>query len=80
MLLALSSPADSDRGPRYAEQALAAIHQANSQRLPLALEYACHADRVGLFCRFPSALNATVSGQLAAAYPDCRLRVSTKTR
>ncbi len=73
MLLALSSPADSDRGPRYSEQALAAIHQANAKRLPLVLEYGCHAGRVGLFCRVPPSLKATIAGQLAAAYPDCRL-------
>ena len=74
MLIALSSPADSDRGPRYAEQALAAIHQANPKRLPLVLEYGYHAGQVGLLCRFPPSFNATVSGQLSAAYPDCRLQ------
>jgi hypothetical protein len=51
------------------EQALAAIHQANSGRVPLELLFARHARTVALFCRVPLGLLAAVSAQLAAHYP-----------
>src|SRR3989304_4431662 len=55
------------------EQALAAIHQANPDRLPVTLEFGIHQSRAGLFCRFPPELRAVLPAQLYAAYPDCRI-------
>ena len=51
MLLAISSPADNERGAIYAEQVLAALHQANRNRLPLSLIFGRHDQTVGLYCR-----------------------------
>ncbi len=66
-------PADNVRGPQYMEHALAAIHQANPRRLPLALEFRRHAGEVTLACRFPAELCETIEGQLFAHYPDCQV-------
>lgn len=73
MLVAVRSTLDNQRSPRYAEQAFAAIHQGNSKRLPIVLEYGRPSDAVGLYCRFPRSLRSTVVGQLAAAYAECKL-------
>src|SRR5581483_8634439 len=62
-----------ERGPLYAEQALAALHQGNPRRLPLSLEIARHGDAVTLFCRFPEELRSLIEGQVYAQYPECRL-------
>jgi len=69
VLLSLSVPADNDRGPQYVEQALAALHQAHPDRLPMDLLFARHARTVTLACRVPPELAATVASQLAAHYP-----------
>jgi len=55
------------------DQALAAIHQGNPDRLPVSFEYAWHDHRVTLLCRFPPELRTLVEGQLYAQYPDCRI-------
>ena len=69
MLIALSVPADNDRGPQYMEQVLAAIHQANPDRLPIEFCFGVHEKTVLLYCRFPPELAAVVTTQLAAHYP-----------
>ena len=73
MLLALRVPAGNDRGPLYAEQALAALHQGNPQRLPVTLVLTRHQGQAGLFLRCPDSLRALVAGQLYAAYPTSDL-------
>ena len=73
MRVVLGVPAENIRGPQYMEQALAAIHQANPSRLPMALEIRRHAGEVTLACRFPEELRAAVEGQLFAQYPDCQI-------
>lgn len=73
MRVSLSVPASNDRGPLYAEHALAAIHQANPQRLPISLEFGRDRDSLSLSIRFPHELRAVVESQLFAQYPDCRL-------
>jgi len=70
MLLAISSTADSERGPRYAEQAFSAIHRANTERRPISLLFGRHADTTSLYFRTPTPLLHVVETQLAAAYPD----------
>jgi Type IV secretion-system coupling protein DNA-binding domain len=73
MLVSISVPAGSTRGPLYMDQAPAAIHQGNSARLPISLVLGEHHGAIGLFCRFPPELRAIVEDQLYAQYPDCRL-------
>lgn len=73
VLLSLSVPPDADRGPQYMEQALAAIHQANPDRLPLDLLFARHGRTVTLACRVPAELAAILTSQLAAHYPTATL-------
>ena len=51
MLFALKAPADNERGPRFMQEALAAIHQANRERRPITLEYGYHDGCVGLYVR-----------------------------
>ena len=72
MLLSLQVPASNERGPRYAEQALAAIHQANPERLPITLMAAHHAGQAGLYVHYPQDLKTVVERQLAAQYPNAK--------
>jgi len=71
VLVSLSSPPDNPRGPAYADQALAAVHEANRLRRPITLYFARHADTIGLYCRSPQPLSLVVSRQLGTAYPNC---------
>jgi len=73
MLLRLSAPATNDRGPLYAEQAFAALHQANPKRLPLSLIFGVQAGSIGLFVAGPDVSQSAVQSQLYANYPDCAL-------
>jgi hypothetical protein len=73
MLLRLASTLTDSRGPQYMEQALAAIHQANPSRRPLTLIFASRDSTSALFFRVPPELAHTAPGQLAAAYPDCKI-------
>lgn len=73
MRLSLSVPATNDRGPQYAEMALAAIHQANPHRLPITLELGRAGDELRLSVGGARELRSIVESQLFAAYPDCRL-------
>ncbi|MDA1049598.1 MAG: hypothetical protein O3C40_03840 [Planctomycetota bacterium] len=72
MLIALQVPASNERGARYSEQALAAIHQANSDRSPITLLLAHHAGQAGMYVRYPQDLKAVVEQQLAAQYPHAK--------
>src|SRR4051812_40653936 len=45
----LAAPATNDRGPRYMERALAAVHQAHRSGPPVTFLYAATDGRVGLF-------------------------------
>ncbi len=71
MFIDLSVPADSERGPQYMEQVLAAIHQANPERLPMTLGFGCRGNSIAIFAKFPPELSSIVTSQLAAHYPDC---------
>ena len=73
MLIAITVPATNERGPVHTQHVLAAIHQANTKRLPVSLLFARHAGSVGLCCRFPAALEQTIKKQLIARYHDCRI-------
>ena len=69
VLIALSVPADNDRGPQYMEHALTAIHQANPRRLSMEFGFARHQKNVTLLVRSPPELAGVTASQLAAHYP-----------
>lgn len=71
--ISVTVPANNVRSPRYMEKALAAIHQANHARQSFVLEYASCKNHVGLFLRFPDALQSLVCGPLIANYPQASL-------
>ena len=73
MLVAIRTPADNDRGPRYMEKALAGIHQANRIRSSIQLVYRSHEQQVELCVRCSDQLAAVVTAAIEAGYPDCRL-------
>jgi len=72
VLVAIRTPADNERGPRYMEKVFAAIHQAGATGESIHLEYGHRAGEVGLFMRFPQELRRLVLEPLAAKYPGCR--------
>ena len=80
MLVAIRTPADNERGPRYMEKVLAAIHQTGAGREPIQLEYGHHGGEVGLFLRFPSDLRRLILEPFAAKYPACRFAEVTASR
>lgn len=55
------------------ERALAAIHQANHTRVPLAFEYDTHDGLAGLFLDIPNAIQELVTSPITANYPSCSL-------
>jgi hypothetical protein len=73
VLKLLAAPATNDRGPRYMERALAAIHQAVGGREPLTLSYAVIDDRVALLVRVADHVEELVTNPIAANYPNCSL-------
>lgn len=73
MLTLLAAPVTNERGPRYMERALAAIHQASRHGEQLTLRYATSGGRVGLFVEFEAELQELVIGPIAAHYPNCTL-------
>ena len=73
MLKLLTAPVTNDRGPRYMERALAAIHQASCEHEPVTLMYAAKEGRVGLFLRFAGHAEELVTGPIAANYPNCSM-------
>jgi hypothetical protein len=73
MLIVLAAPPENTRGPRYMQEALAAVHQANHRRPLFSLEYAWCDGRIGLFCRVPDQIASIVLGPLKAKYPNCTL-------
>ena len=73
MLLAISATADNTRGPRFAEQVFAAMHQTNRSRLPFVLLYETGSPAIRLAARVPRKLASVFRSQLSAAYPDCKI-------
>ena len=70
MLLAISVPADNERGPQYVEQMLDALYRECTR---VSFEFGRHRDTVTLYCRFPDHLQEAIEGQLRAAYPNSTL-------
>jgi len=75
VLKLLTAPVTNDRGPRYMERALAAIHQANRHGEPVTLIYAATESRVGLFLSLADHAEELVTGPIAANYPNCTLTI-----
>ncbi|MFV0443899.1 MAG: hypothetical protein ACK5Q5_10040 [Planctomycetaceae bacterium] len=73
MLSLLTTPAMNERGPRWMEKVLAAVHQGNHRSEPVTLHVAAIEQRVGLFVEFPAALEELVCGPITASYPNCSL-------
>ena len=73
MELRVTASAFNDRGPRYMEQVLAALHQGNPQRLPDMLSLIRSGPTVGLACDAPQELQPLVTGQLLAHDPTARV-------
>lgn len=73
MLTQIAAPADNERGPRYMERALAAMHQAHHGRQSAALLYGSVSGQVGLFVRCGQAQREQLLGPIAANYPHCSL-------
>ncbi len=68
-----TAPADNDRGPRYMEQALAAIHQALEPGQTLTLSFGSVEGRLGLYIACDAPESDRVTGPLIANYPQCPL-------
>jgi hypothetical protein len=63
MLLAVTAPADNERGPRYMEKALAAVHQATRLKPgTISLLIAAHDARVGIALRCDNGTESVVAG------------------
>lgn len=73
MLISLAAPATNERGPRYMEKALAAIHQANHLRQPMSLEFGTQEGRVALFLRSFHKMEEFIVGPITANYPNCSI-------
>src|SRR5207249_1108249 len=73
MFKLLTAPVTTDRGPRYMERALAAVHQAHRLKEPITFHYGNLSERVGLFLQFADPLEDLVTGPIAANYPNCTL-------
>jgi len=74
-----TAPADNERGPRYMEKALAAIHQALKPGQTVTLIYGTHDGRVGLLIECADEIAARVAGPFIANYPLCPLTMLTNT-
>jgi len=80
VLVAIRTPADNQRGPRYMEKVFAAIHQAGAGHEAIQLEYGHHSGEVGLFLQFPDDLRRLILEPFAAKYPACRFAQITGSR
>jgi len=73
VLTLLAAPPNNERGPRYMEKALAAIHQAHLHRHPIMLIYGAIAGEIGLLVRCSAVVQEAVIGPIAANYPNCSI-------
>lgn len=72
MLFLVTVPANNPRGPRYAEKALAAVHQARL-RQPLTLIYGTRDGQVGVFLRCHPSDRDAVLEPMIASYPHASI-------
>ncbi|MFO0938956.1 MAG: type IV secretion system DNA-binding domain-containing protein [Gemmataceae bacterium] len=74
MLFLLSAPAQNERGPRYMEKALAAIHQSHLHD-PVTLGYGSMDGQIALWFETVNAHRELVLGPIAANYPQCAIHI-----
>ena len=79
MLFQIIAPASNERGPRYAEKAFAAIHQAKP-RHTVTLVYGVREGQIGLFLRCEEADRDAVIEPIRAGYPDATVALVEKQR
>jgi hypothetical protein len=75
VLTLIASPADNERGPRYMERVLAAIHHARLGSPPITLIFGTVVGQIGLLFRCTQAQHQLVLDPLMANYPDCSFKV-----
>lgn len=66
-------PATNERGPKFMEKALAAIHQSLPDRACVSLEYGGYQGKVGLLLSFSSSLEQVVTSPIIANFPQSTL-------
>jgi hypothetical protein len=71
--LLFTTPTTNERGPKFTEKALAAIHQAMFPDQVVVLEYGDHDSRVGLIVSCPDELEQLVRSPITANYPQSLL-------
>ena len=69
----IAAPANNERGPRYMEKALAAIHQAGLRQTPISLVYGAVGGEIGVLLTCTRAQQERVLGPIAANYPQCSI-------
>jgi hypothetical protein len=69
----IAAPANNERGPRYMEKALAAIHQTNAQQPPFTLVYGSLGAQIGLMLNCSTAQRQSILDPISANYPLCSL-------
>ncbi len=69
MQFLVTVPANNERGPRYMEKALAAIHQARLRR-PVTFSFGTHQGQIGLFIHCHPRDRETVLEPIIASYPQ----------
>lgn len=79
MLLRVTVSAFNDRGPRFMEQVLAAIHQGAGRRREVTWSLARIGAHVALLCEAPEPLRPLVEGQLLSHYPSAQLERLTSS-
>ena len=72
MLFLVTVPATNERGPRYMEKALAAIHQARLRR-PVTFRFGALQGQIGLFIQCHPRDRETVLEPIIASYPQCSI-------
>ena len=75
MLTLIAAPANNERGPRYMEKALAAVHQSGFRQQPITLIYGCVGGQIGLLLRCTRSQRDLVLGPIEANYPQCSISV-----
>lgn len=73
-------PADNERGPRYMERALAAIHEAHLYNPPIVLSYGSVAGEIALLVDCNSRQQPFVLDPMTANYPQCSLSAVKETK
>ena len=75
MLFQITIPANNERGPRYTEKALAAVHQAKPKH-PVTLAYGIRDGQIGLFVRCHEADRDAVIEPIRAGYPEASVALA----